>query len=426
FLVILTVVSILGIFLSPLLVKLMAPGFMEEPGKLALTIHLNQIMFPYILLIGLTALTMGALNSLRHFAFPAFGSSVLNLTLIAAMIFFSSRMGIYAQAAAVLVGGALQLGLNIPILYKKGLTPALKDGFHHPEHKKIGLLLIPRVLGTSIYQINIFVDTILASLAWIVGEGGVAALYYANRLIQFPLGIFSIALAQAALPRMSKEAASGDMEKLKDTLSFSLRMILLIILPTSFGLSLLGRPIIKILFERGQFDAYSTSITQQALFFYAFGLVAYSGIKILVSCFYAMHDTMTPVVTAGIAVVVNITLNLILMWPLKIGGLALATSISATLNFLMLFYILRRRIGAMDEKRMVDSFLRVLAASAVMGAAILVTLRLFAIQEISSVSMRFISLFSVIILAGMIYIAASFIFRVREIGEIYNWISRKR
>ncbi len=425
FFVALTFISILGMLLSPVIVKLMAPGFAQEPGKLALTIQLNRIMFPYILLIGLTAFTMGALNSVRHFAAPAFGSSVMNLTLITALVLFSSRIGIVAQAVAVLAGGALQLGLNMPVLYKKGLSLNFKDGLRHPESGKIGLLLLPRVLGSGIYQLNIFVDTILASLAWIVGAGGVAALYYANRLIQFPLGIFSIALAQAALPRMSAEVSSGDMERFRDTLSFSLRMIFLIIVPTSFGLAVVGKPIIKILFERGQFDAYSTAITQQALFFYAFGLVAYSGIKILVNCFYAMHDTMTPVKTAGIAVIVNIALNLILMWPLKIGGLALATSISATANFLMLFYILRKKIGGIDEARLMDSFLRIFASSAMMGAVIFPALSIFNMQGAHSAVLRIISLFAVIILAIALYVAFAFLFRVRELKEVYDWILKK-
>ena len=422
----LSVITVLGVLFSPLIVRLMAPGFAKEPAKFFLTVGLSRLIFPYIFLIGLTAITMAALNTLRHFAVPAFGASMLNITLIISALWLGSRFGIYALGIGVIAGGVLQLGMNIPVLYRKGLSLDLRAGFRHPANKKIALLLIPRILGSAVYQLNIFVDTILASLAWIVGAGGVAALYYANRFIQFPLGIFSIALAQAALPKMSREAAAGDMEGLKDTLSFSLRMICLIILPSSFGLALLGRPIIKILFERGQFDSYSTWITQNALFFYAFGLAAFSGIKILVSCFYSMHDTITPVKTAGTAVFVNVILNLILMWPLKLGGLALATSISATLNFFMLFFRLKKKIGPLDEARLIDSFVRIFLASAVMGLAASSMVRFFRIEDIASSAIRFGSLLAVILAAAAVFVLASIGFGVKEMKDLAQWVSKKR
>ncbi len=426
FLAALFIITVLGVLFSPFIVRLIAPGFAKEPAKFALTVQLNRIIFPYIFLIGLTAITMAALNTLRHFAVPAFGSSMLNITLIISALWLGPRMGIFALGIGVLAGGVLQLGMNIPILYRKGLSLNLRDGLSHPANKRIALLLIPRVFGSAVYQLNIFVDTMLASLSWIVGAGGVAALYYANRFIQFPLGIFSIALAQAALPKMSREAAAGDMDGLKDTLSFSLRMVFLIILPSSFGLAFLGRPIIKILFERGQFDSYSTMITQNALFFYAFGLAAFSGIKILVSCFYSMHDTMTPVKTAGAAVFVNVVLNLILMWPLKLGGLALATSISATLNFFMLFFRLKKKIGPLDGARLTDSFIRIFLASAVTGIAASFMVRVFKIEEIAPNISRFGALSAVILAASMIFVLTALGFGVKEMKESVRWISRRR
>ena len=189
-----------------------------------------------------------------------------------------------------------------------------------------------------------------------MGAGGVAALYYANRLIQFPLAIFGVALAQAALPKMAKEFATNDIGQLKDTISFSLRIVSLVMLPASFGLAILGEPIIKILFQRGEFTTYSTAITSSALFFYSFGLYAYSGIKLLVTCFYSMHDTMTPVKTAFVAVILNIILNVVLMWPLKLGGLALATSISATFNFFILYLLLKKRLLSLYRKEPIVGF----------------------------------------------------------------------
>ncbi|MCX5666203.1 MAG: murein biosynthesis integral membrane protein MurJ, partial [Candidatus Omnitrophica bacterium] len=189
----LSVLTLIGIIISPLIVRLIAPGFIREPSTLALTIQLNRTIFPYLILIGLTAYTMGVLNTERHFAGPAFGPCFLNIALILASLWLCPKIGVMGLVIGVLVGGVLQLALNMVIMYRKGITIDFREGFKHPAVKKIGLLLVPRAFGSAIYQVNIFVDTMLASLSWIVGSGGVAALYYANRLIQFPLAIFGLA-----------------------------------------------------------------------------------------------------------------------------------------------------------------------------------------------------------------------------------------
>ena len=417
--VILSAITALGVVFSPIIVRIIAPGFAAEPDKLAMTVGLNRIMFPYLIFIGLTAYSMGVLNSLKRFASAAFGPALMNVAMILAALWLCPRIGVAGLAVGVLAGGALQLLLNVPSLGKEGIGINFREGLRHPAVRRIGRLLIPRAMGSAVYQINIFVDTILASLSWIVGSGGVAALYYANRLIQFPLAIFALAIAQAALPKMSGEFAANDMDRLKDTLSFSLRMIIVIMLPAGVGLAMLGRPIISILFERGEFTAYSTSITDNALFFYAFGLLAYGGIKLLVTVFYAMHDTMTPVKTAFAAVLVNIALNLMLMWPMKLGGLALATSISATFNILMLYRALRRRIGDFGTASIVDSFLRVLLASAAMAAALKAFSLVYPGTSITGL------VFSVA--AGItVFISAAWMFNVKEIRSIPAWITKKR
>jgi putative peptidoglycan lipid II flippase len=417
-LAVLSVLTVIGIVFSPLIVRVMAPGFAADPGKLALTVTLNRLMFPYLILIGLTAYSMGVLNAMNHFAAPAFGPAIMNVALIGSF-FLCPKYGVMGLAAGVLIGGLLQLLINIPAMYRNGVHINLKDGFRNPAVKRIGRLLLPRTLGTAVYQINIFVDTILASLAWIVGSGGVAALYYANRLIQFPLGIFGIALAQAALPKMSQEYAANDIGRFKDTLSFSLRAIFLVMLPASFGLAILGRPIIKLLFQRGEFTAYSTGITESALFFYAFGLIAYGGIKLLVSAFYSMHDTMTPVKTAFAAVIMNVVLSVLFMFPLKLGGLALATTISATFNFLNLYRLLTRKLGDFGTKVIVDSFLRALLASSVMGIVLKTAMVAFPESGISGL------LIAMIAGAGS-FVAACYVFEVREIKDSWAWIVKRR
>src|SRR3989338_4130843 len=412
----LSVLTLLGIIFSPIVVRITAPGFIRDPAALNLTIQLNRIIFPYLILIGLTAYTMGILNTLHRFASPAFGPCLLNLALIGTAIWLCPKIGVVGLVIGVLIGGVLQLSLNMAAMYKNEVTINLKDGLRHPAVKRIGLLMIPRAFGSAIYQVNIFVDTILASLAWIVGEGGVAALYYANRLIQFPLAIFGLAIAQAALPRMSQEFSSNDLTKLKGTLSFAFMTTFFIMLPASVGLCVLGVPIIKLLFQRGEFTAYSAYITQSALFFYTFGLCAYGGGKLLVTCFYFLQDTITPVKTALFAVIINVVLNLILMRPLKLGGLALATSISAASNFVILYVILKKRIGRLGTRELVDSFLRILLASIIMGAALkLLSAHAFSVKGLSMS----------IVVGAIVFIVSAYILKVRGMRPALTWILKR-
>ncbi|MDP2912199.1 MAG: murein biosynthesis integral membrane protein MurJ [Candidatus Omnitrophota bacterium] len=412
-LIALSAITIIGVIASPLIVRLIAPGFLEDPEKFAITVKLTRLMFPYILLIGLAAYTMGILNSLKHFSAPAFGPCFLNMAIIiCAVIWGESVTGL---ASGVLIGGVLQLAIQIPVLHRKGFRFYFTKKLKHPAAAKIGVLLLPRILGSCMYQVNLFINTILASLSGIVGAGGVAGLYYANRIFQFPLAIFGIAIAQAALPTMSIEALEEGSDKLKKTLSFSLRAINFIIVPASIGLMVLAVPITRTLFERGKFDHYSTLITANALIFYSIGLFSYSGIKIFVSCFYSLKDTLTPVKIAGASLFLNIILNLTLMFPLKIGGLALAASLSGIFNFFALFYVLRKKIGYLDDRKILVSFLKVLLASLAM--ALVTYICAFKIG---------LNLFIVILIAMASYIASAFIFGVGETKEFLSWMLRKK
>jgi putative peptidoglycan lipid II flippase len=261
----------------------------------------------------------------------------------------------------------------------------------------------------------VLIDTVLASLAWIVGAGGVAALYYSNRLVQLPLAIFGISLATAVLPKMSKEAASNDIEKLKDTVAFSLKTVFTVMIPATAGLMILAGPIVRILFQRGEFTSYSTMITTNALFFYTFGLFAYAGIKILVSTYYSMGDTKTPVKTASISLIVNLVLNLILMWPLKVGGLALATSIAATLNFVILYVILMRRIGDIGTSSIVSSLMRICAAALAMAVFTFTASRMFLRQAGEAGIKDFAGILAIIIASGAVYLMAAYFAKVEGV-----------
>src|SRR3989338_1534341 len=364
-LVALASITILGIIGSGVIVRLIAPGFISDAYKLEATIRLTRIIFPYILLIGLAAYATALLNSLKHFVLSAFAPCLLNISIIAfTLIFGESVKGL---ALGVLVGGLLQLAVQMPLLYKKGFRLELFRKFKHPEVSAISKLMLPRILSSGIYQLNNFVDSIFGSLTGIVGEGGVAGLYFFFRLIQFPIGIFSNALSQAILPTFSQQAVNNNRQELKDTLTFGLEATFFLLLPASIGLMVLGKPIISNLFEGGRFDAYSRELTANALFFYSLVLVAYGGTKILQSCFFALGDTLTPAKVAILALASNIILNSILMFPLKLGGLALATSISSLNTFLILFLILKRKVGGLGSRRIFISFLRILMASLCMA-----------------------------------------------------------
>src|SRR3989338_5425188 len=269
-LVILTIITLLGIIFSPVIVRLIAPGFIASPEKLAATIKLNRIIFPYVLLISLTAYSMGILNSLKTFAIPAFAPCLLNISVIVFALLFGE--GIKGLALGVLVGGLLQLAVQVPVLYKKGFRFKLFKSFKHPALNTIGKLMLPRIMSSSIYQLNNFADSIFGSLAWIVGEGGGAVLYFSYRMIQFPLGIFSNALAQAILPAFSTQAADDTYAQLRQTLFWGLRTTFFVMLPASIGFMVLALPIVSTIFSGGRFDIYSSELTASALIFYSIGL----------------------------------------------------------------------------------------------------------------------------------------------------------
>jgi len=406
-----------GMLASPLIVRLIAPGFLADPEKFRVTVTLTRVLFPFLFLVGLWAYAMGVLNSLGKFASAAFGSCFLNMAMILSAVMFGEN--VFGLAFGVLSGGLLQFLAQLPSLYSSGWKARLTPEFDHPQARKAGILIMPRVLGACVYQFNVFVSTILASFSGIVGEGAVAAIYYANRIWQLPLAIFGIALAQAALPTMSRYAAENNTEKMKEMIQFSLKMVFFVLVPSSIGLMMLASPITKVLFQRGAFTSYSTSITSEALFFYSFGLIACGGLKVLANAFYSMGDTKTPVKAAFYSAILNLILNLALMWPLKVGGLTLANSIAITFNFAMLYVLLVKKLGDFGTFHIKESFLKVTAASAVMAIAI-------KIMMIWLGGYSIVSLILVISSAAVVFLAASFIFGVKEIKDPIEWLQKRR
>lgn len=423
-LVILTLLTLAGVILSKPIVIAIAPGFLQDAEKLNITIALTRTIFPYLIFIGLAAYSMGILNSIKHFTAPAFSMSLLNISLILCM--FIWRQDIIGLGIGVLFGGFLQIAVQVPVLIKSGITFNQKS-FMHPQIKKILRLLIPRIFGSGVYQINVFVSTILASIARVVGEGAVAALYFSNRILQFPLAIFAIALAQAALPVLSGHVAKKEAEEFRSTINFLLRSVFFVLLPASAGLIVLSVPITSTLLERGAFGSYSTMITSNALFFYAFGLLAYGAIKILVNSFYAMQDTKTPVKIAALSLIVNISLSILLMFRLKVGGLALANSISGILNAILLFSVLRRRIGSLHEKSLLISLVKIFIASFLMGIFVFWFngyLRLIFCS--GTILHSILNLLFSICGAIIFYLIACHALRIKELKEFRRWVLKRR
>ena len=416
-------ITILGMVFSPFLVRIIAPGFAIDPQKLATTIALNRIIFPYILLISLAAYCMAILNTLKHFSVPAFAPCLLNISIIAFALLLGE--GIKGLALGVLVGGLLQLAVQIPVLYAKGFRLKLFQKFRHPVARQIGTLMLPRLLSSCIYQLNNFVDSIFGSLAIIVGEGGVAILYFSYRLVQFPLGIFSASLSQAILPALSTQALEQGHARLKQTFSFGLRATFFVMLPASVGLIVLPQFIIQSLFGGGRFDSYSIQATSRVLLFYSIGLCAYGTTRIAQACFFALKDTVTPTKVSALALALNIILNALLMFPLKISGLALATSVSGILSCLVLLRALHRRLQPFTARPIAASFLKIVCASCGMGFICYVASMYWLIPK-SSLFFRAVNLGIVVSAAAVAYVAFCFLFRVNELGELWRWAREKR
>lgn len=360
------IITLLAILIAPWIVRVIAPGFIHTPGKFNLTIMLSRFMFPYLLFISLAALAMGMLNSLRAFAAPAFSPVLFNVFIISAALWLSPHLTepIFGVAIGVTLGGLAQFLIQLPSLKRQGMLPVFTLDLFHPGVRRIGWLLLPAMIGLSVTQVNILVNTLLASY---LPEGSQSYLFYGMRLVLFPLGVFGVALGTAILPIMAQQTSQGQLHELKKTVSFGLRLVFFIIIPAMIGLMTLRVPIIRLFFEHGEFTAADTTGTAGALLFYAIGLPAFAGIRIVVAAFYSLQDTRTPVKVAAAAMATNVILCLLLMGPMLHRGLALATSLSAVLNFGLLTFILNRRLQGVEWPVILRSFVNTLVATIPVG-----------------------------------------------------------
>jgi putative peptidoglycan lipid II flippase len=355
-------VTVAGMLLARVVVTVMAPGWLTDPPLFELAVGLTRLMFPYLLLVGLAALAAGVLNVHGRFFTAAFGPAVLNVGMIAAVLLLAQRFEppIVALAIGVLAGGLGQLLVQLPEVRRLGVPLRPSGEWRHPAVATIARRLAPAAFGLAAVQVTVVVNTLLASL---LPHGSISYLYYADRVMEFPLGVFGIALATAALPTMAAQAARGDKGGLTDTLGFALRLSVFIALPATAGLLALGAPIVGLLFQRGQFGADDALATTAALAAYAVGLPAFSATRIVAQTFYALGDTRTPVLLGLLSVAANVALALTLMWPLAHTGLALASSLSAYVNVLALLWALRRRLGRLGGRALARSVARTLVAT---------------------------------------------------------------
>ena len=338
---VLLIVTLLGVAGAPLLVLLFAPGFIADAGKMELAGEMLRLTFPYLFFISLTAFAGGILNAHNRFGVPAFTPVLLNLSLIGCALWLSPHMAqpVVALAWGVLIAGIAQFLFQLPFLYRLGLLPRFSIAPRDEGVRRIGKLMLPALFGVSVTQLNLLLDTLIASF---LVTGSISWLYYSDRLMEFPLGVLGVALGTVILPHLSGKHASASASGFSQTLDWALRWVLLLGLPAAIGLLVLAGPMIATLFQSEVFQAGDVAMARRSLVAYSLGLVSFIMIKVLAPGYYARQDTRTPVRIAVIAMAANMVMNIILVFPLAHAGLALATSLSASLNALLLLRGLRR------------------------------------------------------------------------------------
>lgn len=443
--VILSIITIIGIIFSKQFVDLIADGF--SPEKAALATTLTQIMFPFILLVALAAVAMGVLNTKGVFGVPASASTVFNITsLIFGLVLaywlsgggwakfgkdeipdFPAQWAIIGMAIGTLIGGAAQFLMQVPSLFKVGFRFIPIISFTDEGVKKVMQLMAPAILGTSAVQINVLVNTFFVSGI----EGGISWLGYAFRLMQFPIGLFGVAIGTASVPILSRLASQGDFIEFRKTLSDSLKLVFLMTLPSACGLIVLGEPIIRLIYERGAFSANSTTMTAYALTGYSIGLTGYAAIKILSPAFYALNDAKTPMIIAIASIAVNaIASYLFRNWLAIYGfghvGVALATSSVALVNFFALAFLMRRKISRLNGREIFSAFLKIAIASAIMSVICWFSYY-FLHQQFGGKGLiyKIIEAFIPIGLGGITFLVAAKLLKVEEVNKIYNAFARK-
>ncbi len=416
------VITMIGIVAAPGIISVIAPGFLKDPQKFALTVHLSRMMFPFLIFISLAALVMGSLNTSGVYFLPALASAVFNLAMIATAMVLARHNAILAAALGVLIGGFAQFLFQVPSYFRAGYDFRPDFRFRDPGVRKIIMLILPATVGMAVAQINIVTSNVLASF---LPAGSITYLFYSMRLIHFPVGIFGVAMGLAVLPALSSHAVKKDFEALRQDFSFALRLLFFITLPSMAGLIALRFPIISTLFYRGRFDLAAVDGTAQALLFYSMGIWAMVGVRVIAATFYSMQDTRRPVKSAVIALSANIVLSIVLMFPLKASGLALANSLSSMINFTVLFYLLRKKLGRVEGRRIARSFVKSVLASALMGAGGYLFLRSGMWEATGMAFEKAVRLSAGVALSIGIYMLVCYLLKSEELGYLIDYLKRR-
>ena len=426
----LSAICLLGIVFSAQLVATLAPGF--EPAKAALTVTLTRIMFPFILLVSLAALVMGMLNAKNVFGMPAMASSFFNIGSIVGGVLlgfwldpnFGPR-ALVGLAIGTLIGGALQLGVQLPRLRRLGYHFHPDFSWRDAGVKAILVLMGPSVIAASTTQFNVLVNSMFAST---LGDGPIFWLAIAFRLMQLPLGLFGVALGSVTLPLLSRLAVGGDMAAFRAELARAMRLGLLLTIPSAIGLMMLAEPIISVLYQHGRFDAYQTAQAAGALRFYAIGLCGYAALKVLVNAFYALDRRKTPMLVSFMAVGLNLLFNWIFTFNLGWGprGLAFSTGCVATFNFLVLYALMRRQLKRLETRRMLAMLAKVALASAALVAICWASrhwlLAHWATQVFTS---KLLALLLTVIMGGVVFLGCGAALRIDELHTLKGAIARR-
>jgi len=433
------VISLVGIFFAEDLVRLYASSFQTVPGKFELTVQMTRILFPFFPLVALAAAFMAILNSCGKFFLPAFASALFNVFSVAFGVFLAwllPRLGvagwdtpIIGMAIGVVLGGAVQAFCQLPALYREGYRyPPVERGDppmgRDPALRQMLVLIAPGLVGLAATQVNVLVNTVLATS---VAEGAVSWLNYSFRLMQFPIGIFGVSLASATLPRVSQAWVAHDRDAAFSTIEKSLRQVFAVNMAASAGLIAAGVPIIRLLFEQGQFTPEDTYATAQALAAYSVGLTAYSAVKVLVPCFYAFGKTRVAVTSSVLAVALTIGLNLLTVKTLGFWGLALGTSLAATFNFLYLMIAMRKVHSTHDFRGLFWAFGKSLAMAVAMGLGVF--LLAYGMEgfllDVTQISHRVLEVGVLVFSGGILAFVFGKLFGVRELNEAGSFFWQK-
>ncbi len=408
----------LGIWAAPLLIAGIAPGFSGETRLL--TIELSRIMFPCTIFMALSLLLGGILNSFKKFAIPTLTAVVFSAAIILAVYLLVPFWGIYGLAVGTVIGSLLQVIIQIPALRRLDIGYHLEIDLASPGVRKVGELMLPAMIGISINQIYITVDRILASG---LIEGSIAALNFANRLMFLPYNLFVVAINTAVFPTLSEQAAEKNYVEMGRTTVFGLNLIAFFTIPAAVGLFVLSEPLVRLLFEHGVFDSRSTQMTAVALNFYVLGLFAQGAYNIINRTYFALQDTKTPVKVGFCTVLLNIIFSLILIRYLAHGGLALATSIAATCNLVIIYYLLRKRLNTLPEKELFTTMGKIILAALIMGI-IVYTANIFLGNILDPVSIKdqFLHVGGCVILGLFVFAILVLPLKIREVDYLKNKI----